>query len=176
MPELRKDPIIGRWVIIATERAKRPDQFGSLEESPVEGECPFCAGSESHTPPEIFAIRSSQGRRNGPGWEVRVIPSIAPFLKIEGDLDRRGRGLYDLMNGIGAHEIVIETNQYIANMADLTEEQIAKVITSYIERINDLEKISAIELNISCPNVMMGGMIFGINPDSSKSKSNFTIY
>ncbi|MCM8801642.1 MAG: DUF4931 domain-containing protein [Candidatus Omnitrophica bacterium] len=141
MPELRKDPIIGRWVIIATERAKRPDQMGhAVLEGPPEKECPFCEGKESHTPAEIYAIRSSGTPRNGPGWQVRVVPSITPFLRIEGDLERRGKGIYDIMNGIGAHEIVIETNQHIANIADLSEDQIAKVITAYIDRIIDLEK------------------------------------
>jgi UDPglucose--hexose-1-phosphate uridylyltransferase len=140
MPELRKDPIIGRWVIIATERAKRPDQFGSQsQDAPVEKPCPFCEGNESQTPPEIYAIRQRYSP-NKPGWEIRVVPSIAPFLRIEGELDRRGKGLYDMMNDIGAHEIVIETNQHIGNMADLSEEQITKVFTCYIDRIQDLEK------------------------------------
>lgn len=142
MPELRKDPIIGRWVIIATERAKRPDQFSEeTQGAPQEGKiCPFCDGQESHTPLEIYAVRQPNSQPNSPGWQLRVVSSIAPFLKIEGDLERRGKGLYDLMNGIGAHEVVIETNQHIANMADLHHEQIAKVITCYIDRINDLEK------------------------------------
>jgi UDPglucose--hexose-1-phosphate uridylyltransferase len=141
MPELRKDPIIGRWVIIATERAKRPDQFSSqAPEGPAEKPCPFCKGAELQTPPEIYALRPNRTPPNTAGWELRVVPSIAPFLRIEGDLERRGKGLYDLMNGIGAHEIVIETNQHIANMADLSEEQISKVITCYIDRIGDLEK------------------------------------
>ncbi len=141
MPELRKDPIIGRWVIIATERAKRPDQFsGKPEETPPEKPCPFCEGKESETPPEIYATRPGHTQANRPGWELRVVPSIAPFLRIEGGLDRRGKGLYDLMNGIGAHEIIIETNQHIANMADLSEDQIAKIISCYINRMTDLEK------------------------------------
>lgn len=141
MPELRKDPIIGRWVIIATERARRPDQFSSQpKDAPgVEG-CPFCKGNESKTPPEIYSIRPKHTPANSPGWDLRVVPSIAPFLRIEGDLERRGYGLFDLMNGIGAHEIVIETEEHIANMADLSEEQISKVITCYIDRITDLEK------------------------------------
>src|SRR4030042_4919659 len=105
MPELRKAPVIGRWVIIATERAKRPDQFGGqAQEGPPEKPCPFCEGSESHTPPEIYAIRPKNSAPNSPGWELRVVPSVAPFLKIEGDLERRGKGMYDMMNGIGAHE------------------------------------------------------------------------
>ncbi|MCM8789586.1 MAG: galactose-1-phosphate uridylyltransferase [Candidatus Omnitrophica bacterium] len=141
MPELRKDPIIGRWVIIATERAKRPDQFLTVtQETPPEKPCPFCEGKESETPPEIYALRPTHTRPNSFGWEVRAVPSISPFLRIEGDLERRGKGLYDLMNGIGAHEIIIETNQHIANMADFPEEQITKVLTCYVERIKDLEK------------------------------------
>ncbi len=142
MPELRKDPVIGRWVIIATERARRPDQFAGsgAEQGPPEKPCPFCEGKESQTPPEIYAIRQKNTAPNSPGWDVRVVPSVTPFLRIEGDLDRTGKGLYDVMNGVGAHEIIIETNQHIANMADLSEEQISKVITCYIDRIGDLEK------------------------------------
>ncbi|HTY44663.1 MAG TPA: DUF4931 domain-containing protein [Patescibacteria group bacterium] len=141
MPELRKDPIIGRWVIIATERSKRPDQFSSqAHEESTEQSSPFLEGHESQTPPEIYAIRPKNSQPNTPGWELRVVPSIAPFLRVEGDLDRHGKGLYDVMNAIGAHEIVIETNKPVANMADLPEEQISKVITCYIDRMIDLER------------------------------------
>lgn len=142
MPELRKDPIIGRWVIVATERLRKPDQFGI---TPTNGQedatsCPFCQGHESQTPPEIYAIRPAGSAKDSPGWELRVVPSIAPFLRIEGQLDRHGRGLYDLMSGIGAHEIVVETNKHIANMADLDENQISRVLACYIDRMKDLEK------------------------------------
>jgi len=141
MPELRKDPIIGRWVIIATERAKRPDQFtAQTQAGPAEKPCPFCEGKESETPQEIYSVRQNNSAPNKPGWQLRVVPSHAPFLRIEGDLERRGRGLYDLMNGIGAHEIVIESNQHIGNMADLSEEQISRIMTCYIDRIKDLER------------------------------------
>ena len=141
MPELRKDPIIGRWVIISTERARRPDQFGGQSyRSPAEQSCPFCEGQESQTPPEIYAVRPKSTLHNSPGWELRVVSSIAPFLRIEGELDRRGKGMYDLMNAIGAHEIVIETSKHIDNIADLSEEQVTKIITCYIDRMIDLEK------------------------------------
>jgi UDPglucose--hexose-1-phosphate uridylyltransferase len=108
MPELRKDPIIGRWVIVATERSRRPDQFdkltdGSPQEKPP---CPFCEGQESQTPPEIYALRPKGTPANSSGWELRVVPSIAPFLRIEGEIERQGRGIYDLMNGVGAHEVM----------------------------------------------------------------------
>ena len=141
MPELRKDPIIGRWVIVSTERGRKPDHFNGTAEGPDEGVCPFCEGKEAHTPAEIYAIRKSQ-LANKPGWQVRVIPSVSPFLRIEGDLDRRGHGLYDIMNGIGAHEMVVETPLHIDNIADLPAEQIADVFGVYIERSIDLEKDS----------------------------------
>lgn len=141
MPELRKDPIIGRWVIIATERARRPDFFiTSAQDGPQEKICPFCEGNEQQTPPEIYSIRPKHTPANAPGWELRVVPSIAPFLRIEGELDRHGKGLYDLMTGVGAHEIIIESKEHTNNMSDLSPEQISKVIGCYIDRIVDLEK------------------------------------
>ncbi len=140
MPQLRKDPIIGRWVIIATERAKRPDNFKQKAENFPERPCPFCEGKESLTPAEIFSYRLPNTMRNTPGWQLRVVPSIAPVLGIEGELDRHGQGVYDLMSGIGAHEIIIETPKHIANIADLNVEDILRTISCYIERIKDLEK------------------------------------
>lgn len=141
MPELRKDPVIGRWVIVSTERSRRPDQVTEPKADTENGrECPFCEGRESLTPPEIYAVRPRGAAPNEQGWDLRVVPSIAPFLRIEGDLERRAKGLYDLMNGVGAHEVIIETNRHIANMADLGEDQIGRVMTCYIDRILDLEK------------------------------------
>ncbi len=141
MPELRKDPIMGRWVIIATERARRPDQFLPLSVTPPDtaADCPFCEGHEQQTPPEILAIRHG-GQANQPGWDVRVVPSNSPLLRIEGQLQRHGKGIYDLMNGIGAHEIIIEGPAHTANLADLPEGQIAKVIEAYVGRLTDLER------------------------------------
>lgn len=142
MPELRKDPIIGRWVIISTERARRPTDFSPPKEEIPEGTCPFCAGNESSTPPEIFAIRDPHTAPNSSGWKVRVVPNNAPVLRIEEELGRRGKGMYDIMNGIGAHEVVIETPQHISNLCDLEEDQIAHAISSYISRLQDLERDS----------------------------------
>ncbi len=140
MPELRKDPVIGRWVIIATERGKRPHDFAPSNEPPDDSQCPFCEGSEGCTPPEIFAIRQTNSTANGPQWDVRVVPNTAPILRIEGELGRRGVDLYDVMNGIGAHEVIIETPKHIANIADLEQVQIEKIIRTQMDRLLDLEK------------------------------------
>ena len=106
MPELRKDPITGRWVIIATDRAKRPSDFVRQAPSPPgPAVCPFCYGNENKTPPEVLAYRTS-GNRDQAGWRVRVVPNKFPVLGIEGELNRQGEGMYDKMNGIGAHEVI----------------------------------------------------------------------
>lgn len=141
MPELRKDPIISRWVIVATERARRPGTFVEADHHMFdENNCPFCEHRESQTPSEIYALRTGTGTVNAPGWQVRVIPSIKPILRIEGDLNRKGQGLYDVLNGVGAHEVIVETPRHVANMADLEAGQIKLVLETYILRINDLER------------------------------------
>ncbi|MGE5279888.1 MAG: galactose-1-phosphate uridylyltransferase [Deltaproteobacteria bacterium] len=139
MPELRRDPIIGRWVIIAVERARRPKGVRPATPPVEEQECPFCEGKEGMTSPEIHAIRKEGTAPNTPGWQTRVVPSRTPFLKIEGKITHRGKGLYDVINGIGAHEVIIESPAHVANMADLDEIQIAKTLSTWIERFVDLE-------------------------------------
>ncbi|MCX5730196.1 MAG: galactose-1-phosphate uridylyltransferase, partial [Deltaproteobacteria bacterium] len=84
MPELRRDPIVGRWVIIATERARRPNHFRRAEEPPS-GPCPFCPGNEDKTPPEVYVSGRPAAPANLPGWKVRVIPNRYPALMIEGE-------------------------------------------------------------------------------------------
>jgi UDPglucose--hexose-1-phosphate uridylyltransferase len=140
MPELRKDPITGRWVIISTDRAKRPSDFIHQPVPPAKPcICPFDAGNERKTPPEVLAYRNS-GSRDEPGWRVRVVPNKFPVLGIEGDLNRAGDGMYDKMNGIGAHEIIIETPDHGATLSDMPERQIEEVLWAFKERVNDLKK------------------------------------
>lgn len=142
MPELRKDPVLGRWVIISTERAKRPKDFKVAPEAKLISpkECPFCPGNESATPPEVFAYRDNNSQPNEQGWTLRVIPNKFPALRIEGEIDRRGEGIYDRMNGIGAHEVIIETPDHSVDLADLELTAFEKVIYAYRQRIIDLQR------------------------------------
>jgi UDPglucose--hexose-1-phosphate uridylyltransferase len=140
VPELRKDPILGRWVIISTERAQRAREAPRcLEENNQKG-CPFCAGRENLTSPEIAAWRPPKSRPNTPGWEVRVVPNKYPALRVEGNLDKQGQGIYDRMNGIGAHEVIIETPDHSARLDEQPRESVAKVFEAYKLRINDLSR------------------------------------
>lgn len=140
MPELRKDPIIGRWVIISTERGKRPTDFPPRTDRIDTRMCPFCPGNESATPPEILALRDNGTQPNTPGWRVRAISNKYPALKIEGELNREGVGLFDRMNGIGAHEVVIETADHDKELEQLSIDQVAEVVWVYRERALDLQK------------------------------------
>lgn len=140
MPELRKDPITGRWVIISTDRAKRPTDF--IRES-VEihgkGVCPFCYGNELKTPPEILVYGRNGGGPNTPGWSVRVVPNKFPALGIEGELNREGEGLFDKMNGIGAHEVIVETPEHSKTLASLPQQGIEGVLWAFRDRMVDLK-------------------------------------
>lgn len=138
MPELRHDPLQKRWVIIATERGRRPTDFTIKDEPANETICPFCEGHEDKTPPEIYAIRKHGTHPNGPGWWVRVIPNRFPALGVEGTLDRRGVGVFDAMNGIGAHEVIIETPHHHVNLSDMPVADVERVLLAYQERIRDL--------------------------------------
>jgi UDPglucose--hexose-1-phosphate uridylyltransferase len=140
LPELRKDPITGRWVLIATDRAKRPGDF-SREASVLHGpeNCPLCAHHEHKTPPEILAYRIG-GNPNEPGWTLRVVPHKFPALRIEGELTREGEGLYDKMNGVGAHEIIIESPDHVVSLGDLSDKRVEDLFWAFRDRINDLKK------------------------------------
>ncbi len=140
MPELRRDPITGRWVIISTDRAKRPSDF--LRESVrVQGKgfCPFCYGNESKTLPEVLAYGRNGSGPNTPGWSVRVVPNKFPALGIEGSLDREGEGIFDRMNGVGAHEVIIETPDHHSTLATMSTRAVEEVLWAYRDRSLDLK-------------------------------------
>lgn len=140
MPELRKDPVVGRWVIIATERARRPSDFVAEPVRPRVSSCAFCAGQEAQTPPEILAGRGPDGEPNAPGWTYRVVPNKFPALRIEGELEPSGDGLFDKMTGVGAHEVVVETPDHSASLAELPVDAVTDVLRAFRERVLDLKK------------------------------------
>ncbi|MBI4056878.1 MAG: galactose-1-phosphate uridylyltransferase [Elusimicrobia bacterium] len=142
MPELRKDPIIGRWVIIATERGTRPHDFKRSPES-LGGDpqnCPFCPGNESKTPPEILAYHEPGRLKDQPGWWIRVVPNKYPALQVEGAIHREGEGMYDKMSGLGAHEVIIETSSHTEFIAQMKPSRIEDVFWACRDRMIDLKK------------------------------------
>jgi UDPglucose--hexose-1-phosphate uridylyltransferase len=142
MPELRKDPVIGRWVIISTERGKRPSDFILSHEHKTGGFCPFCRGNEYTTPGEIVSYRGNASRPNEPGWTLRVVPNKFPALQIEGELNKEGRGMYDAMNGIGAHEVIIETPEHSETLSTMPLKNVEDVLWAFRDRMIDLKRDS----------------------------------
>jgi UDPglucose--hexose-1-phosphate uridylyltransferase len=138
MDQLRRDPIVGRWVIVFTASPRRPGDFEIEPPREKKGSCPFCYGHESMTPPEIQAHREGATQPNSPGWSTRVVPNKFPALKIEGDLNRQGVGMFDMSNGVGAHEVIIETPEHQKDLADLMDHEVEKVIWAYRNRGIDL--------------------------------------
>jgi len=136
MPEIRKDPVTGRAIIIAAERAKRPRHDGASQESP----CPFCAGNERMTPPEVLAYRDLGSLPDAPGWTVRVVPNKYPALVNEGVGSSSRRGVYESTAGLGVHEVIIESPEHVVDVAALDEKQLAAVLRVYRGRMLDLRK------------------------------------
>ena len=113
--------------------------------------CPFCPGMETKTPPEILAYRES-GAPNTPGWLLRVVANKFPALRVEGDLNKQGEGLYDRMNGVGAHEVIIETPEHGTSLAEMAEKQVADVFFAFRDRMIDLRRDTRLRYVIAFKN------------------------
>lgn len=132
MPQLRKDPVLGRWVIVNVESPRL--SFPVTPHPKSSKTCPFCPGNESHTPPPI----ATYPRAGGQGWQVRVIPNKFPALRIEEKPERKIAGFYERMGGFGAHEVIIENPDHYREMSDLSVEELVTVLRAYRDRCLDL--------------------------------------
>ncbi len=137
MSELRYDYLKNRWIVISPERSLRPHRSISIEEKQDEASCPFEYGKEKLTPPEIFAIREPGTLPNSPGWKVRVIPNKYPALKMEQE-NLTKRNFHISMQGVGFHEIVIETPEHYKQFYDFSQDELVMVFTAYRERMRKL--------------------------------------
>lgn len=143
MPEIRKDIASGSWVIIAAERAKRPETFTleKLEKKKKKVDnCPFCSGHEHMTPPEVLAIRKNTSAPDEPGWDVRVIPNKFPALAFCEDKECEKQGIFEFMTANGVHEVIIETPDHEISPGKLPVEHVKKIVDSYYYRYLELEK------------------------------------
>ncbi|MGH7198644.1 MAG: galactose-1-phosphate uridylyltransferase [Candidatus Omnitrophota bacterium] len=140
MPQLRKDPVSDRWVIVNVEDPRPAETFEMPPHVKSSKVCPFCQGNESMTPHEITAYGRKTGSKGIGGWQVRVVPNKFPVLKIEEGTDKFAMGVYDKIGGFGAHEIIIENPDHGAEIADLAPEQVELILRAYRDRCLDLRK------------------------------------
>ena len=133
MPELRHNILTNQWVIIATERAKRPEEFAKKVKEkkvipPYVATCPFCPGNEKLTPAETFSIPE------GNSWRIRVSPNKFPALSYVGEKERMIQGIRRTISGVGIHEVIIETPDHSMTTALLTDNQVESIIQTYLNR------------------------------------------
>lgn len=121
--ELRKDPITRSWVVVGKGEQTQP----------VSGPCPLCPGQELRAK-SILCLPA------GAPWQVRVIPHFEPLYRIEGDPERTAEGMYDHMQMVGAHEIIIETQDHARPLRQLADEEIDLVLLAFAMRIGDLKR------------------------------------
>lgn len=137
MPQLRKDPLTGRWVIVDNEKPRL--DFAVQPHLKSSKTCPFCPGNEAMTPPEI-AVYPKKGASGPSDWQVRVVPNKFPALRIEEKPEKSAEGLYDRVGGFGAHEVIIENPDHHREFTDLSDEEAEQVIRAYRDRCLDLRK------------------------------------
>jgi UDPglucose--hexose-1-phosphate uridylyltransferase len=142
MSELRQDPITKEWVVLATDRARRPHEFRSRDTSrevlSSPKMCPCCPGNEEMTPKEVVAYRSDN--KDGPGWWVRVVPNRVPALSPEASGGRNDHPFFRLMPGLGRHEVIIETPEHSAPFALMSDHQAEEVVLMYRDRYRVLRR------------------------------------
>src|SRR5262245_20403816 len=132
-PEFRRDPVCGRWAIVAPERALRPIALrwaeprhrGDRERKP----CPFCPGQEHETPREVLACRDPGTPADGPGWHLRVVPNRFPPVRPDvAETVCAVEGMVFLTApGFGRSEVVIECPEHVPDPTHLTDDQFAGV-------------------------------------------------
>ncbi len=155
--ELRKDYLLNRWVVIATERSRRPSDFvTNANEQPQDSICPLCVGNEHMTPPavmlyfkeneEIRKARDHDGTRSK-NWLVRVIPNLYPaFAPPDESIDIPG-----LIAGknhtcaIGHHEVLVESPNHYDDPADAELSQLKLLVMAYIDRLKELSAESYVK-------------------------------
>jgi len=139
MSIIRQDPTTKEWVIVAAERMRRPHEYNqqarARPQSGASVSCPFCPGHEASTPEELFRIADS----GGAGWAVRVTGNKFPALSAGGGFERREAGpLFREMDGVGAHEVIVETPIHDRTLPLMTDREVADILTAYQARYRSL--------------------------------------
>jgi len=144
MPELRYNVITRDWVIMASERAKRPDQFKRKEKRKVlaahVAHCPFCPGNEHLTPPASYVVPNSEL------WQVRVTPNKFAAVAAQGERTRSIQGIRRTVSGVGIHEVIVETPDHSKTTALLNNYEVELIVQTYLNRFQFASADTRVEL------------------------------
>jgi len=179
MPELRRDPILDRYVIIAENRAARPGAFAAGVDAgwavptiaksaePLVGTahptCPFCPGNERETPHEVFSLRDTASEPDQPGWRVRVVPNKYPALESEME-SRRHRGtdvprspFFQASPATGVHEVIVDTPRHVTTVGELSDTEFSEVLSVVRSRLLALRQDPRLKYALVFKNVGRAG-------------------
>jgi UDPglucose--hexose-1-phosphate uridylyltransferase len=149
LPELRKDMVRDNWVVIVADNALKPGQFPinrNQVSSHFDGsDCPFCEGHEARTTQEIAAVRLQGSLPDAPGWLVRTVPNKFAAFNLEGELHKSHTGLFECFNGLGHHEVVVETPWHYQEIHQRSPEHIGHLYRLLRQRYQDLKQDSRIK-------------------------------
>ena len=139
MPELRQNFFTREWVIIATERAKRPKELARKQalKEPAEfvANCPFCLGNEDKTPPEVLRVPAHDG-----AWQVRIVANKFAALSRDAQPVRTIHRSRRAVGGFGVHDVIIETPNHAHTTALLDDAHVANVLRAYKSRYDELSQ------------------------------------
>ncbi len=135
MSEFRVDPISGDYIIIASERAERPQDFKNNNEVVEVGNCPFCIGNEKMTPPSII-----EHKDNNDNWDIRVIPNKYPFVSENKEEIVFSDNFYSKTNGYGIHDVLIDTPNHNQDLSTFTEKHMQNVFLTLQTRQKQIEQ------------------------------------
>lgn len=148
--ELRRDFLLNRWVVIATERAKRPTDFTKQRKEQIQTTlCPMCPNNEHMTPPAVLVYLKSNGNivkdkdttmLRHKNWLIRCVPNLYPaFGPPKESIDPSNIMKSDSFGlAVGHHEVLVESPQHDCHPADAELPQLTHVINGYVDRLHDL--------------------------------------
>ncbi len=143
MSELRQSRATREWFVIATERAKRPKDFTGTasprEDMEYSEKCPFCPGNEEMTPDTAYVYEADGS------WLVRSVPNKFSAFSPAGDRQRENHGVYRTMQGVGIHEVIIESPRHNDSFVTMKPRHIEQVIRAYVNRFNEAMQDDRIE-------------------------------
>lgn len=154
MSEIRYDPLKNSYSVVASERRRRLDDFtlrNNNEQHDDASFCPFC-GNDVAKLYEIYRMNEE----NTSNWATKVVPNKYPLFGIKGNVDRTGEGYYDCINGIGAHEIIIDSNRHGDILSGYTQKEIANLFIAYKYRILDLMNDTRLKYFVGIKNIGVG--------------------
>lgn len=131
--QLRRNPLTGRWVTIASGRASRPQDFVTrvLQVEAVDARpCPFCPGNEEATPPALETYGDDGA------WRVRVVPNLYPAFGGDQPMVLADESeLHASAPASGAHEVLVLSPKHDQSLLDLDDEGIRQVMRALCERV-----------------------------------------